>query len=466
MTILIDADHEAGNFSEYTGTATSGGDLSVSAGAALVGSYGISCIIDDTNQKYAYVQFSTSSTNYIGGRFYIDPNGITIGLGDQTSVLYTINSTGTQTVVVYKLMNIGGVYVIRGVLIDDAGTHNETDPFTITDAPHCIEFLATKASGSSGNDATLDTWIDESAQTQLTGVDCFDRFNTIIGLIGSPSQSGTVSGTIYLDDFVLRDDGVYIGPVSAGTQYEQSAGGAMTPSGSIVRNGLKALSGSMAQAGTISKLASKLFAGGLTPAGTDTKTTAKAGSGALTPSGEMTNAAIFARVLNGTLTPSSALLLLTSKTAIGAIAPAGNTSRMTSKSMSGSIASVGEMIKTIVYTVILSGTLAIGGALARLTGKNTAGTLPASGTLARSIDKYMVGTIAASGFISRLIDKALAGVLALSGALASELQSTSAPTGAGDVPVLQSDKIMGMRSGTTNAVQSQTVKTIKSQEIQ
>lgn len=217
MSTIFSANHNAGNFSEYTTSTTDGGDLSISASAALGGTaYGMACLLDDTNAIYAYKVLSATDTSTVfEGRFYIDPNTLSINDGGQVSVFYLINSTTTQTFVVYKLMNIGGSYVIRGVLINDAGTHNETSAFTISDAPHFIEFKATKSTNSTSNNATLDTWVDGSAQTQLSGIDCYDRFNTYIIVLGAPSQSGTLSGTFYLDELVVNNDGGYIGPLGA-----------------------------------------------------------------------------------------------------------------------------------------------------------------------------------------------------------------------------------------------------------
>lgn len=216
MSTIFSAGHNSNNWSEYTSTALNGGNLSLSSGAALAGTaYGISSAITNTNQQYAYYLLAaTDSSTSFEGRFYIDPNTMSISDGGQISVFYLVNSTTTETFVVYKLMNIGGSFVMRGVLINDAGTHNETSAFTISDAPHYIEFKATKAGTSSSSDSTLDTWVDGSAQTQLTGVDCYDRFNTRLIVFGAPSQSGTISGTFYLDELVVNNTGTYIGPLA------------------------------------------------------------------------------------------------------------------------------------------------------------------------------------------------------------------------------------------------------------
>jgi hypothetical protein len=64
MAVVADIDLESGDLSEFSGTVTDGGDLSVTQAAALAGSeYGLQCVIDDTTAVYGYVLLGSPNTS-------------------------------------------------------------------------------------------------------------------------------------------------------------------------------------------------------------------------------------------------------------------------------------------------------------------------------------------------------------------------------------------------------------------
>lgn len=213
--IIIDINHETNDLTQYTSTVTDGGDLSVTAAAALGGTnYGLQCVIDDTTAIYGEYNPATASTTGIWRhRFYIDPNSLTIGSGNAFIIFSTYKASGTQQTVI-KLYNNGANYQVFIDVFNDAGTGIETGKVTISDAPHYIEYKLTKASSADANDGTMDWWIDGVAQTSLTGLDIYNRYGDFDSIrIGAVAEldAGT-SGTLYLDELIVNDSGFRIGP--------------------------------------------------------------------------------------------------------------------------------------------------------------------------------------------------------------------------------------------------------------
>lgn len=228
--VIFAAAHNLGvnDFSEYDATQLGGGDLAINATAALAGTaYGMSVTVNDANPIYGQATFDTPyTTGLYRVRYYIYPNGFSLANPSQVVPLYLVNSSGTETIVVSKMTYHATTgYCIRNVIIDDDGIHRETNVFSITDESHYVELLFTRATGADANDATLETWIDSVAKTTLSGIKSFTRSAELKYVsFGHMSQSGTVSGTYYLDELVVRDDATEIGPVSNGPTLSVNIG--------------------------------------------------------------------------------------------------------------------------------------------------------------------------------------------------------------------------------------------------
>lgn len=218
MSVIADIDVDDGTFDEFDSTTTDGGDLSVAVAAALASTVeGISCLIDDTTSIYAednYTQLGTrSDCRY---RFYIDPNGLTMDDSTNHQVLRFLSGTSMRSQVSLGFTT-GGGFRIRGSIRNDAGTTINGDWENISDAEHYVEVLARYATGESADDGILRVWIDGSQVNELTNVDLFTRDSSDTLRIGAASgvDSGT-SGTQYIDQLVMNDDGSEIGAHSAG----------------------------------------------------------------------------------------------------------------------------------------------------------------------------------------------------------------------------------------------------------
>lgn len=220
MSVIIDIDHETGDLSQYTNTATDLGDLSVVDSAALAGtSYGLSVFIDGTGVIYGeYALVSEDTSGSLRMRFYIDPNSLSMADTNEFAFLYVYNnSSGLILVAVINYTTLNG-YRLRCATYDDGGTGRYLSYVTLDDAPHYIEILLTRAATIDSNDGVLTMWTDGTLSYTRSDLDNNGRFanfkSLMIGAVGG-IDAGT-SGAFYLDELVVNNDGGEIGPVSAG----------------------------------------------------------------------------------------------------------------------------------------------------------------------------------------------------------------------------------------------------------
>lgn len=216
---------------------------------------------------------------------------------------------------------------------------------------------------------------------------------------------------------------------ASGTTYNQSAAGAMTPSGTNVRRTNKALAGTLATAGALVRAARKTLVGTLTPTGALIRRTAKTLTGALGLAGALASVRTQLVSIAGALTPTGALVRSTRKTLVGTLATTGTLARSTAKTLAGVLTPAGALVrrtaKTLAGALGLAGTIATeigGGVLEQAVG----GALDLAGTISRSTAKTLTGVLTPTGNIIRTIAKTLAGALGLAGAQVRSLFGPSA----------------------------------------
>jgi hypothetical protein len=167
---LIFADgFETGNLNNWSARVIDGGDLSVSAGAALVGSFGMSALIDDNIVIHVTDDRPNGEPSY-QVRVRFDPNSMTMASGDLYTLFYGYTGTSTQ-VLRLELRFSAGLYQLRAALRDDATTWRNSAFFTITDAPHLIQLDWRAATVAGANNGSLAFRIDGGLKANLTGVD-------------------------------------------------------------------------------------------------------------------------------------------------------------------------------------------------------------------------------------------------------------------------------------------------------
>jgi hypothetical protein len=214
----FEATHESADFSEWTGTVLDSGKLTVSSDAGMGGTtYGQKYVVDNTNAKYAYKTLASASTTGVAQlRIYFDPGGLSYSEFDAISPGRLMTSGGTSIATITNTI-VGGNLCMRVVMFADDGSHSDSGLVIISDSPHFIEMRATKATNSTANDAKIEWWVDDEAQTTLTGVDCFDRWTNIQNIVaGFATIPSGASGTAYIDEVSWNDSGDYIGSADGG----------------------------------------------------------------------------------------------------------------------------------------------------------------------------------------------------------------------------------------------------------
>lgn len=211
MGELFNVTHDAGDLNEYNSTVTDSGDLSSSAASALAGSSnGMQALIDDTTAIYAVKNGITSTDDY-RIRFYLDPNGVSASSNDGVKLW--------ENDVHWIWMTYSGSswQISLNGYNDSYGTHS-TSSYNISDEEHYIECAFHKSASGAANDGTMELLIDGVSKETITGIDVFDVWDNdmINAKFGCVSVDASVSGTIYFDEYVMRDDSTEIGAVSSG----------------------------------------------------------------------------------------------------------------------------------------------------------------------------------------------------------------------------------------------------------
>jgi len=225
MSVIVDIDHEIGDLTEYTSTVTDGGDLSVAAAAALAGTvYGLNVLIDDTTAIYGIKSGLNDTSGKLRARFYIDPNTLTMATDDQFIVWRAQNTSTASLAKVDLYRSAAPAYRIQVTIFNDAGAGTASSFYTITDEPHYIEIYLQRAATSISSDGSLQLWIDGVSKQTISGIDNYDRFPNfdIIHLGAIANLDAGTSGTLYLDQLVVNDDGSEIGayvPPAAGNPW-------------------------------------------------------------------------------------------------------------------------------------------------------------------------------------------------------------------------------------------------------
>ena len=212
-----------GTFDEFDSTVEDSGDLSVAAAAALGGStFGISCLLDDDTDIYGVLNRSMPGSGTFRIRVYVDPNGLTMTDTDEFYIArFWKNGTGNALMINVNQQS-GSYYLNARAYEDDDNTIARE--VIITDAPHYIEALVTRASSATADDGVLQVFVDGvQVGTTFSALDNYDRWAAIdefrFGAGQIDAGTGGVGETFYLDEIVARDDGKLIGARPTGELF-------------------------------------------------------------------------------------------------------------------------------------------------------------------------------------------------------------------------------------------------------
>ena len=172
--LIFEDDFESGGLAAWSGAQTDGGDLAVSAAAALkLTAIGLHGTVDDTTGLYVEDDSPADEDRY-RARFYFDTNGYDPGeaLGHRRARLFIVfQEAPTRRLATIVLRRLQGAYSLMArARLDDHSLH-DTGFFPITDGPHVVELDWKRASGPDAQDGSFELWIDGVSVHAATGLD-------------------------------------------------------------------------------------------------------------------------------------------------------------------------------------------------------------------------------------------------------------------------------------------------------
>jgi hypothetical protein len=197
---LIFADgFESGNLSAWSASVTDGVDLSVSASAALIGTWGLQAVLDDNRAIFVTDDRPSAETGY-GVKFHFDPNTVRMSSGNSHVLLHGYVGTSTPILRLQFRFSNGG-YQLRAGLQDDRGNWIDTTWTPITDAPHEIDLTWRASTGSGVNNGGLTLRIDGVQTGNLTSINNDTRRLDRVRLGAVSGIDTGTRGIYYFDAF-------------------------------------------------------------------------------------------------------------------------------------------------------------------------------------------------------------------------------------------------------------------------
>jgi hypothetical protein len=189
-------------------------DLGQSGSAGLAGTGGgLQITIDDRSILYGTENFARPTGSAYRFRHYVDPNALSMPSATQIS-LAQLRGSGSSGLFTRLRYTAASGYQLYVRYVDDNGLWRSTFMAPISDAEHYIEVLVEFATSASAGNGRITCWVDGVQVDQDTGLDLYDSarrpYQLRAGAVWVSSSS--ISGALYLDEFVLRADAAAIGP--------------------------------------------------------------------------------------------------------------------------------------------------------------------------------------------------------------------------------------------------------------
>jgi hypothetical protein len=204
---------ESGTLAAWSTAAVDGGDLRVSAAAALATtSLGAEGQIDDNKSLYVQDNRPADESRY-RARFYFDPSRFDPGEASRsfrTRIFLAFDESPQRRLVAIVLRRMSGQYALMGITRRDDNTEVNTPFFPITAGPHAVEFDWRRATAPGANNGSFQLWVDGALVGNVANLDN-DSSGVDFVRLGALTLKGGASGTIYWDEFESRRK-TYIGP--------------------------------------------------------------------------------------------------------------------------------------------------------------------------------------------------------------------------------------------------------------
>lgn len=226
--------HDANDWSEYdSGVPPGGSKVALSVASALGGSvYGLA--VDVTASGISDIEkdisgISDSATTVRFG-FRLNLNGIVLTASSAETLFFLKPGPGESfSDGIWLRENGSGGFNIEVNTVDDDTSDRDINSATLPNGDITIEVVWDKPASTSSNDGVCTIYVNGVSSASVTTLDNFDNFEV---LTGSPSPDnnfvlnlgesggGADSGTLYLDEFIIRDDNTPIYPVPGFSGYD------------------------------------------------------------------------------------------------------------------------------------------------------------------------------------------------------------------------------------------------------
>ena len=188
MSILINADQQTCDLSQWDSvTETGGGVIEATSDGSLAGAPCGVAITVSSGQVANTRSTVSPSGDSLRLRFYIDPNDFAMGNFETFNLL--VGGTPLTFVMWLGWTDANG-YNIQAAGYEDADTSTTFANINITNEPHMLEFLATRASSAVASDGSYELWLDGVSVATLTGQDIFDDWPPTVFDFGAGIVTG------------------------------------------------------------------------------------------------------------------------------------------------------------------------------------------------------------------------------------------------------------------------------------
>ena len=227
MAEIVNINMNDGTLDAFDSIVASGGTtVSAEVAAALAGSsYGMQIgLANVVSSAYGIKNISYTSDS-LRLRFYIDLTNVTLTNGNLFYLLY-LDGTDGPVVMVAFYKSASGVG-INAYHVTDSGSFSlgQVGPFyDLASGEHLIEVLATRATSNVAADGSVELWVDEVSQGSRSDIDVYDRARANSLDFGGKALDIGTDGNAYVDELIIRNDAIEIGPVVLGNPayyYEQ-----------------------------------------------------------------------------------------------------------------------------------------------------------------------------------------------------------------------------------------------------
>jgi hypothetical protein len=240
MAEVFHITHDANNWNEYdSGVPPGGSKVALSVASALGGSvYGLGVDVSAAGISFIEKDLSgiSNSATTIRFGFRLDLNSIVLNTSSSETLFQIIPGGGLEFCdAIWLTENGSGGFYIEVENIDDGGSPRS--PITTANLPNgdiTIEIVWEKPASTSSNDGVCTIYVNGVSSVTDTTLDNFDNFEDVTGgaapdnnlvLDLGSSGGGSDSGTLYIDEFIIRDDDTQIYPVPGFDGYDLVLGG-------------------------------------------------------------------------------------------------------------------------------------------------------------------------------------------------------------------------------------------------